>query len=200
VPAARPGPLVAATRPHLELSLRWLQEVRRFKPSTVSRRMSVVTGFYRTCVIDGVHEHFPAEYVRRPRVPAEPPTLGLSHLQFEAMLAAAKASSNECDLHWSRYWDSSGCGSSRPPVATSAISARSTATASSALLRDGGVSTSRSWSAANANPTTYDTGAIAVVREHGVRRMSASPAIRAVWTLGLWVRRLSAALPWDDAA
>jgi len=58
-------PLVA-TRPHLELYLRWLQEVRRFKPSTVSRRMSVVTGFYRTCVVDGVLEHSPAEYVRRP--------------------------------------------------------------------------------------------------------------------------------------
>jgi integrase/recombinase XerD len=31
-----------------------MQEVRRFKPSTVSRLMSVVAGFYRTCVIDGV--------------------------------------------------------------------------------------------------------------------------------------------------
>ncbi|MEV6878334.1 tyrosine-type recombinase/integrase [Amycolatopsis sp. NPDC051128] len=28
--------------------------------------MSVVTGFYRTCVIDTVLEHSPAEYVRRP--------------------------------------------------------------------------------------------------------------------------------------
>lgn len=87
-----------ATRPHLELYLRWLQEVRRFKPSTVSRRMSVVTGFYRTCVIDGVLEHSPAAYVRRPTVPAESPTLGLSHLQFEAMLVAAKQSAHECDF------------------------------------------------------------------------------------------------------
>jgi site-specific recombinase XerD len=98
VPATRPGPPLVATRPHLELYLRWLQEVRRFKPSTVSRRMSVVTGFYRTCVIDGVLEHSPAEYVRRPRVPAESPTLGLSHLQFEAMLSAAKQSTHECDF------------------------------------------------------------------------------------------------------
>lgn len=89
---------LAATRPHLELYLRWLQEVRCFKPSTVSRRMSVVTGFYRTCVINGVLEHSPAEYVRRPTVPAESPTLGLSHLQFEAMLTTAKASSNDCDF------------------------------------------------------------------------------------------------------
>src|SRR5919197_3096590 len=45
---------LTASRGHMELYLRWIQEVRRFKPSTVSRRMSVVAGFYRTCVIDGV--------------------------------------------------------------------------------------------------------------------------------------------------
>jgi integrase/recombinase XerD len=89
---------LAAARPHVELYVRWLQEVRRYKPSTVSRRMSVVAGFYRTCVIDGVLEHSPAEYVRRPNVPAESPTLGLSHLQFEALLTAAKQSTNSCDF------------------------------------------------------------------------------------------------------
>jgi integrase/recombinase XerD len=87
-----------ATRPHVELYLRWLQEVRRFGPSTVSRRMSVLAGFYRTCVIDGVLEHSPAESVRRPTVPAESPTLGLSHLQFEALLAASRTSANRCDF------------------------------------------------------------------------------------------------------
>jgi site-specific recombinase XerD len=51
---------LAARRPHLELYIRWMQEVRRFRPSTVSRRFSVVAGFYRTCVIDGVLEHSPA--------------------------------------------------------------------------------------------------------------------------------------------
>jgi integrase/recombinase XerD len=65
-----------AQRNDLELYLRWMQDVRRFKPSTVSRRLSVVAGFYRTCVIDGVLEHVPAEYVRRPTVPPESPTLG----------------------------------------------------------------------------------------------------------------------------
>jgi integrase len=60
--------------------------------------MSVLAGFYRTCVIDGVLEHSPAEYVRRPTVPTESPTLGLSHLQFEALLAAARASANRCDF------------------------------------------------------------------------------------------------------
>jgi site-specific recombinase XerD len=62
-----------ARRPHLELYIRWMQEIRRFKPSTVSRRLSVTAGFYRTCVIDGVLEHSPADYVRRPTVPPESP-------------------------------------------------------------------------------------------------------------------------------
>jgi integrase/recombinase XerD len=66
---------LSAARPHIELYVRWLQEVRRYRLSTVSRRMSVVAGFYRTCVIDGVLEHSPAEYVRRPTVPPESPTL-----------------------------------------------------------------------------------------------------------------------------
>jgi len=66
---------LAARRPRLELYIRWMQEIRRFRPSTVSRRFSVTAGFYRTCVLDGVLDHSPAEHVRRPSVPAESPTL-----------------------------------------------------------------------------------------------------------------------------
>ena len=75
-----------------------MQEVRRFRPSTVSRRFSVAAGFYRTCVIDGILEHSPAEHVRRPAVPAESPTLGFTHLQFEALLTAARQSPNPYDF------------------------------------------------------------------------------------------------------
>ena len=89
---------LAARRPHLELYIRWMQEIRRFKPSTASRRFSVAAGFYRTCVLDGVLEHSPAEHVRRPSVPAESPTLGFTHLQFEALLPAARESANPGDF------------------------------------------------------------------------------------------------------
>ena len=79
-------------RPELEVYLRWMQSVRCLAPSTVSRRLSVVAGFYRTCVIDGRLSQSPADHVRRPRIPQESPTLGLSHLQFEALLAAGRDS------------------------------------------------------------------------------------------------------------
>ena len=51
---------LAARRPHVELYVRWMQETRRYAASTVSRRMSIVGGFYRTCVIDEILEHSPA--------------------------------------------------------------------------------------------------------------------------------------------
>jgi len=89
---------LAAQRPHLELCIRWMQEIRRLKPSTVSRRFSAAAGFYRTCVLDGILEHSPAEHVRRPAVPAESPTLGFTHLQFEALLTAARESANRYDF------------------------------------------------------------------------------------------------------
>src|SRR5665647_1384208 len=75
-----------------------MQETRHYAASTVSRRMSIVGGFYRTCVIDEILEHSPADYVRRPSAPPEPPTLGLTHLQLEALLTAARPSDNPCDF------------------------------------------------------------------------------------------------------
>jgi len=89
---------LSVQRPQLELHLRWMQETRAFKPSTVWRRFSVVAGFYRTAVVDGVLDHSPAEHVRRPVVPAESPTLGLTHLQFEALITAARESLNINDF------------------------------------------------------------------------------------------------------
>ena len=117
--AERRVPPLVAQRVHIELFIRWMQEVRRLKPSTVARRMAVSAGFYRTCVIDGVLEHSPADYVRRPVAPAESPTLGLSHLQFEALLTAAPRVEKRVDFALVACWGCWGCGSSKPAVPTS---------------------------------------------------------------------------------
>jgi integrase/recombinase XerD len=85
-------------RGDIERYVRWLQEIRCYQPSTVSRRLSVVVGFYRVCVIDHVLPFSPADYVRRPPVPAESPTLGLGHLQFEALITTARLSANINDF------------------------------------------------------------------------------------------------------
>src|SRR5215468_2158374 len=89
---------LGAARVDIERYVRWLQDVRRYQPSTVSRRLSVVVGFYRVCVIDAILQHSPADYVRRPTVPAESPTLGLGHLQFEALITTARQSANPNDF------------------------------------------------------------------------------------------------------
>lgn len=89
---------LTARRPHIELYVRWMQETRQYAAATVSRRMSVLAGFYKTCVIDEILEHSPADYVRRPNVPPESPTLGLTHLQLEALLSAGRDSANPCDF------------------------------------------------------------------------------------------------------
>jgi site-specific recombinase XerD len=44
---------LAAVRVDVERYLRWLQDVRRYQPSTVSRRLSVVVGFYGVLRVRG---------------------------------------------------------------------------------------------------------------------------------------------------
>jgi site-specific recombinase XerD len=53
---------LTATRVDVERYVRWLQDVRWYQPSTVSRRLSVVVGFYRVCVIDQILPYSPADY------------------------------------------------------------------------------------------------------------------------------------------
>jgi len=82
----------AASRPHIEIYVRWLEEDRHLTPATVARRLSTVIGFYRFMVIDGHLDKSPAEYVRRPRVSADSQALGLDRMQLGTLVAAARAS------------------------------------------------------------------------------------------------------------
>jgi catechol 2,3-dioxygenase-like lactoylglutathione lyase family enzyme len=76
-----------------------MQQIRRPQPATVSRRVSVVAGFYRTWVIDRVLAASLAEHVRRPRVSTESPTLGLTHLQFEPAQRTSPTSAKSTAIH-----------------------------------------------------------------------------------------------------
>jgi site-specific recombinase XerD len=91
--SARSLDVFAASRPHIEIYVRWLEEDRHLAPATVARRLSTVIGFYRFMVIDGHLDKSPAEYVRRPRVSADSQALGLDRMQLGTLVATARASS-----------------------------------------------------------------------------------------------------------
>lgn len=57
-----------------------------------------MVSFYPVCVIDQILPHPPADHVRRPTVPTKSPTLGLGHLQFEALITTARVSVNPNDF------------------------------------------------------------------------------------------------------
>jgi integrase/recombinase XerD len=69
-----------------------------YQPSTVSRRLSFVVGFCPVCAIVQILPHSPADYVRRPPMPADSPTLGLRHLQVEGLITVAQLSANPKDF------------------------------------------------------------------------------------------------------
>src|SRR5919201_1368971 len=81
-------------RADIERYLRWLQDVRGYQPSTVSRRLSVVVGFYRVCVIDQILPHSPADYVRRPPVPADGAVGGRGPVAFLGNALGARRARN----------------------------------------------------------------------------------------------------------
>ena len=88
---------LTARRPHLELYIRSMQEIRRFRPSTVSRRFSVAAGSTGPASWTASWSTHPPS-TSPSRSPAESPTLGFTHLQFEALLTAARQSPNPYDF------------------------------------------------------------------------------------------------------
>src|SRR3954452_14852793 len=80
----------AVQRGHLELWARTMED-RGLARATIGRRLSTVAGFYRTCVIDGILDHSPAEHVRRPKIDTESATLGLDRMELSAFILHAAA-------------------------------------------------------------------------------------------------------------
>ncbi len=53
-------------RADIERYVRWMQDQQHYAPSTVSRRLSCVCGYYKYAVIDPVLTASPAQHVLRP--------------------------------------------------------------------------------------------------------------------------------------
>ena len=77
-------------RGHVELGARTMDDAGLAR-ATIGRRRSTVAGFYRFAVIDGVREHSPAEYVRRPKIDTESTPSGLERMGLGAFIAQGAA-------------------------------------------------------------------------------------------------------------
>jgi integrase/recombinase XerD len=90
---------LAARRPHLDLYIRSMQEIRRFKPSTVSRRGSVAAAFTAPASWTASSSTHPPSSSAAPRCPPGHPLSGVTdNLQFEVPLTAARKSPNRYDF------------------------------------------------------------------------------------------------------
>jgi integrase/recombinase XerD len=82
---------LAATRSTVDVYARQLTEVDGLAPSSVARKLSTISGFYRYAMSEDLLTRNPCEHVRRPKVSQDSPTLGLDREQARAMLRAAEA-------------------------------------------------------------------------------------------------------------
>jgi integrase/recombinase XerD len=81
--------LLAAGRGHIEAFAAAMCDEHGLAPASVARRISTICGFYRHATSEGFLERNPGEFVRRPHVPPESTTLGLTCLEFVAFLHTA---------------------------------------------------------------------------------------------------------------
>lgn len=79
-----------ARRGHIEAWGRHLGEERALKASTVKGKLNTICGMYRFAAADGLIEHDPGAYVRRPRIDFVSTTQGLARAQLADLLKAAE--------------------------------------------------------------------------------------------------------------
>jgi integrase/recombinase XerD len=80
--------LLNVRRPHLETFARWMEQQGRMT-STIARRLSTLSSFYRYAHLEGIVDKNPAANVRRPRVDYESRTLGRDRNELGALLVEA---------------------------------------------------------------------------------------------------------------
>ena len=80
--------LLNVKRPHLETFARWMEQDGRMA-STIGRRLSTLSSFYKYCQTEDILDKNPALNVRRPKVHDESRTLGLDRNELGALLVQA---------------------------------------------------------------------------------------------------------------
>ena len=80
--------LLTVRRPHLELFGCWMEQQGRMA-STIARRLSTLSSFYKYCQIEEILDKNPAANIRRPKVNNESRTLGLDRNELGALLVQA---------------------------------------------------------------------------------------------------------------
>ena len=84
---------LTATRAHIEVWARQLEEHDGYARSTVAARLNSICGFYRFATIDGHIPADPAAHVRRPKIEFVSSTQALTRGELADMLRAAEAES-----------------------------------------------------------------------------------------------------------
>lgn len=84
---------MAATRAHIELWMRELEEIQGLKPSTVNGKIGCISQLYRYAVIDEYIPASPAQWIKRPTVARQSTTNSLTRPELLRVLDLAKESS-----------------------------------------------------------------------------------------------------------
>ena len=85
--------VLEAQRLHIEIFARDLSENLELKPQTVATKLNSICGLYRFAYLDGHLPVDPGAYVRRPKIPFQSSTEGLTRPEFADLLAAAEKES-----------------------------------------------------------------------------------------------------------
>lgn len=91
---------LTASRAHIEVWARELEERQGLKRSTVANKLNTVCGFYKTAFIDKRITDNPAEYLRRPTIPRVSSTNGLSRAELLRCLDLAQVSDPQDHALW----------------------------------------------------------------------------------------------------
>ena len=83
-------PLIA-TRAHVDAYARTLAEPEGRSPSTVARRLSTLSGYYRYALDEDIIARNPVGRIRRPKVGTDTQSTGLDRNELASLIAAAEA-------------------------------------------------------------------------------------------------------------